>query len=332
MRYFLLPNLLSFIGVCVIWWFYGWNGAIKTVLLILIEGILSVDNSVVNVTTLKTMPPKYQRAFMTWGWLIAVVGMRFIFPVGIVSATTEMNFVETIQLAFNHGEEYKDHVEGAKTVISSFGAIFMILIGIKFLLADKEVYWFEAIEKKFQGGGGIEAVEVLVASIISFVVWVGLDGQSARDTQIGCETGILVFLIVTNCIGSLVNAFCKKAGLLAASGLSGFIYLEFQDASFSFDGTIGAFAVTPLITIMLVGLGCGAGYVRAMTLYLLKEGVIDQYRYLEHGAHYAVLSLGIMMLIGIKFPVHEVVTSGVGLGIIALSVYSSIRFNRKKAL
>ncbi|NEE08425.1 DUF475 domain-containing protein, partial [Streptomyces sp. SID7499] len=63
-----------------------------------------------------------------------------------------------------------------------------------------------------------------------------------------------------------------------------FLYLEVLDASFSFDGVIGAFAITNEIVLMALGLGIGAMYVRSLTVYLVREGTLDDYVYLEHGA------------------------------------------------
>jgi len=54
------------------------------------------------------------------------------------------------------------------------------------------------------------------------------------------------------------------------SGIAGFIYLEVLDASFSFDGVIGAFALTSNIFIIMIGLGVGAMFVRSITIYFVS--------------------------------------------------------------
>ena len=51
----------------------------------ILEVSLSFDNAVINAGKLEKMSPLWQHRFLTWGILIAVFGMRFLFPVCIVS-------------------------------------------------------------------------------------------------------------------------------------------------------------------------------------------------------------------------------------------------------
>ena len=52
-----------------------------------------------------------------------------------------------------------------------------------------------------------------------------------------------------------------------------------------------------------LGLGIGAYFVRSITVYLVRQKTLDALRYLEHGAHWAILGLGLSMLMGILFHV-----------------------------
>ena len=108
-----------------------------------------------------------------------------------------------------------------------------------------------------------------------------------------------------------------------------FLYLEVLDASFSFDGVIGAFAITNDIVLMALGLGVGAMYVRSLTVYLVRQGTLDDYVYLEHGAHYAIGALAVILLVTIQYEIHEVITGLVGVVLIAWSFWSSVRRNRR---
>lgn len=101
--------------------------------------------------------------------------------------------------------------------------------------------------------------------------------------------------------------------MVAKTGLTSFLYLEVLDASFSLDGVIGAFALSNNLLIIAAGLGIGAFFVRSFTIYMLKAGTLQSYRYLEHGAFYAVIALAIMMLIGSIIHLPEVVIGGIGL-------------------
>ena len=114
------------------------------------------------------------------------------------------------------------------------------------------------------------------------------------------------------------------------TGLISFLYLEILDASFSLDGVIGAFALSSNIFVIAAGLGIGAFFVRSFTIYMLRQGTLQSYRYLEHGAFYAVVALAIMMLIGSVIHLPEVVVGGIGLVFIVLSFYSSWKENNNK--
>ncbi|MFC7467892.1 DUF475 domain-containing protein [Actinomadura keratinilytica] len=110
-----------------------------------------------------------------------------------------------------------------------------------------------------------------------------------------------------------------------------FLYLEVLDASFSFDGVIGAFAITNDIVLMALGLGIGAMYVRSLTVYLVRQGTLDDYVYLEHGAHYAIGALAVILLVTIRFQISEMITGLIGVVLIGLSFWSSVRRNKRLA-
>jgi hypothetical protein len=110
-----------------------------------------------------------------------------------------------------------------------------------------------------------------------------------------------------------------------------FLYLEVLDASFSFDGVIGAFAITQDVVIIMLGLAIGAMFVRSLTVYLVRQGTLDEYVFLEHGAHYAIGSLAAIMLASMSHHIPEIVTGLIGALFIGLSVYSSILYKRDQA-
>ena len=95
------------------------------------------------------------------------------------------------------------------------------------------------------------------------------------------------------------------------------------DASFSFDGVIGAFAITNDIFRSRWASASARMYIRSLTVYLVRKGTLDDYVYLEHGAHYAIGALAIILLVTIKYEIHEVVTGLVGVVLIARVVLSS---------
>jgi hypothetical protein len=109
-----------------------------------------------------------------------------------------------------------------------------------------------------------------------------------------------------------------------------FMYLQVLDASFSFDGVLGAFAITNKVLLIALGLGVGAIWVRSMTIFLVRKGTLNSYIYLEHGAHYAILALAAALLSSIFIDVPNAVTGIAGLGIIAASFEASREALRDK--
>jgi hypothetical protein len=151
-----------------------------------------------------------------------------------------------------------------------------------------------------------------------------------QATLVAGAVGIASYLIV----GGFSALFTKqheksekKAGkkLLKTgmAGFSAFIYLEVLDASFSLDGVIGAFAITPNVILIAIGLGVGAIWVRSMTLYMVRHKILHAYPYIEHGAHYTIGVLAVILLLGLFFDVPEVVSGGIGVLIIIASIIAS---------
>jgi hypothetical protein len=131
-------------------------------------------------------------------------------------------------------------------------------------------------------------------------------------------------------VGGLLDASQQTMSAAAKGGLGAFIYLEVLDASFSFDGVIGAFALTQNLFVIAIGLGIGAMYVRSMTIMLVEKGTLAEYRYLEHGAFYAILILSVIMYAQTMVHIPEVITGLGGAALIGLSLWSSIRHNRRE--
>jgi len=118
---------------------------------------------------------------------------------------------------------------------------------------------------------------------------------------------------------------------VAEAGLATFLYLEVLDASFSFDGVIGAFAISRNVLVIAAGLGIGALFVRSLTIHLVRQGTLAQYRFLEHGAHWAIGALAICLLVELDHPLPEAVTGLLGLGFILAAYASSVMANRQDA-
>ena len=108
-----------------------------------------------------------------------------------------------------------------------------------------------------------------------------------------------------------------------------FLYLELIDASFSLDGVLGAFAISKDILIITIGLFIGAMFVRSLTIMLVENKTLKQFLYLEHGAHWAIGTLAVLMFVSTFHEIPEIVTGSLGLGFILSALASSVIHNKK---
>ncbi|WP_291425978.1 DUF475 domain-containing protein [Deinococcus sp.] len=309
------------------------SALVIALLLGVLEVSLSFDNAVVNASVLRDMSSKWQQRFLTWGMLIAVFGMRFIFPIVIVALTSGMGLMETVREAFGNPETYAHHLEQAHVTISAFGGTFLMMVFLKYFMdPDKEEHWLTRLESRLSSIGKLDTIQsVLVGALLLLLV----HNVVAPAEQLAALTagflGLLVYLAM-DAVGNYFEAdnLSAKAG---AAGLSSFIYLEILDASFSLDGVIGAFALTKDIMLIAAGLTIGAMFVRSLTIMMVKKGTLEAYRFLEHGAHYGIGALAVIMLISMNRNIHipEVVTGLIGAGFIGLAVWSSLRASRAEA-
>ena len=98
-----------------------------------------------------------------------------------------------------------------------------------------------------------------------------------------------------------------------------------------YETVIGAFAITSDPILIALGLGLiGAMFVRAITVFLVRQGTLSEYEYLEHGAFWAIGALAVILLITIGIHVDEVISGLVGVAFIGAAFISSVVRNRRK--
>ncbi len=320
-----------------IWGRTSMDGGIAAVTLALLLGImevsLSFDNAVVNASVLKEMDQKWRQIFLTIGILIAVFGMRLLFPVVVVAVATGQGLFDVAMLALNTPEEYARHLTNAHAGIASFGGMFLLLVFLSFLFDEgKELHWLGEVEEFLSRLGKLDSVGIIFAlgALLMIQAILPIDVATRLTVVVAGIGGIFLYVIVDSLGGFFEEE--EESGaiekVLKRSGVMGFLYLEVLDASFSFDGVIGAFAVTRDIVIIMLGLAIGAMFVRSLTVFLVEKGTLDEYVFLEHGAHYAIGALAIIMFSSIIWHINEVVTGLIGVGFIAAALLSS--FNYKK--
>ena len=296
--------------------------------LAILEVSLSFDNAVVNAKVLTSMSPQWRRRFITWGIVLAVFGMRIVFPLLVVGVMARISPWEALILAVAHPDDYARIMTGAHVSIAAFGGSFLGMVGLTYFFnVKKSVHWVRLIEAPLTRLGKIEAVEAALVLTMLYGVSRLLPEAEIRDFLVSGMFGLVTYVVVEG-ISAIMGA--GEAGPVAAakSGAATFLYLEVLDASFSFDGVIGAFALTNNLFVIALGLGIGAMFVRSLTLMLVDKGTLSTYRYLEHGAFWAILALAVLMLIGAVIPIPEVVVGLIGAILIGLSFVSSVRHNR----
>jgi len=313
-----------------------WGGVISFLLvgtvLAALEIALSFDNAIVNANKLVEMTPVWQRRFLTWGILIAVFGMRIVFPLAIVAIFAWINPFAAMHLALSDPDEYSRIIGHAHGPISAFGGTFLMMVALKFFIdEDKSVDWVVALEKRLRLWGSIRGFEIAFVLLVVVVISRSLPVQELAPFLSAAVMGLLVFTLVDGLGSYLDNIAGKTTEIGAKGGLGAFLYLEVLDASFSFDGVIGAFALTTNILLIAIGLGIGAMYVRSMTIMLVERGTLAEFRYLEHGAFYSIFALSIVMFLQSLVHVHELITGGIGIALISLAFFASILHNKREA-
>lgn len=329
MRNFALSLLVTLAALAASFAWAGAHGLLICSLMIVMEISFSFDNAVVNAVVLRNMTTVWQKRFLTWGMLIAVFGMYYFFPIFIVSTAAGISLPEVMQLAFNAPEEYSRHLTEAHTQIASFGGMFLLMVFLKFILDEsKRIHWLGMVEEKLSHFGKLDAVEVIIALGVLLVMQEFLPESERLPLMVSGVVGVVLYVTINSFIALFGLADMGSINSKHA-GLIGFIYLNVLDASFSLDAVVGSFAISNDIVIIVLGLTAGAMFVRSLTVHLVRKGTLDAYIYLEHGAHYAIGALAMIMLTSILTPVSEIITGLIGVAFIALSFLSSVWHNRK---
>lgn len=330
-RIFFISGLITVLSLAGVAGFMGPQALFIATILILVEITFSFENAIINAKVLSTVSEFWRKIFITLGILIAVVGMRLIFPIAIVAITANLPMVDVVNLALNHPQEYATELQQAHISIAAFGGMFLTMLCLHFFFDPKrKIRWISIIEKPLQDMSKwwlYTAISIALLVVLSLLP----ANHEPVETFVAGMAGIATYIA----IHGLAELFARKQqpikGKVLKTGMAGFmafLYLEVLDASFSFDGVIGAFAVTTDVILIAIGLGIGALWVRSLTIFMVEHKVLHTYRYLEHGAHYTIGVLASVLLAGIFFDIPEVVAGVAGIMIISTAVISSLRASR----
>ncbi len=306
----------------------------------ILEVSLSFDNAVVNAARLEKMSPKWQHRFLTWGILIAVFGMRFLFPILVVSIFAHVGLIEVAKMALNDADKYAHYLHISHPPIITFGGTFLMMLFFSYFFnKEKDIHWIKFIEEKISDFGDFKGIGIILTLVSLYTMQNFLPQDSRLEVVIAGIWGIIIYLLIDGLTHmlekrgqNLPQAHCAGGLGLKSSCFAGFLYLELIDASFSLDGVLGAFALSKDILIITIGLSIGAMFVRSLTIMLVEKKTLAQYIYLEHGAHWAIGALSVIMLFSAIKEVPEVVTGVLGLAFIVAAFISSLIHNKRQSM
>ncbi|KWU17967.1 hypothetical protein AS149_14720 [Burkholderia cenocepacia] len=336
---FKLPLALTFLGFAVAAWMEGVDGFLVVAILAPLEISLSFDNAVVNAKVLKGWSERWRHLFIQFGLPIAVFGMRLVFPIVIVALIGHLGLVDATLMAIHDPRQYAHVITSAQNEVNAFGGAFLLLVFLSWAFdGEKDEHWFGIVESPMARlAAKAGKLDVLLA--IGVVLGTSyLLSEAERLTYIIAGLAGVMSFIAAHTLGDLLSAGEDEeetAGGAAVSvvkqGIGGLIYLELLDASCSFDGVIGALAISNKILLVAIGLGIGASYVRNITLMLVRTDTLAQFKYLEHGAMWAIGALAFSLFSHHVLELPDVVTGGVGVGLLIIAVLHSMYAKKAEA-
>lgn len=270
---FLLSSLLTILGLA------------------LFESITSIDNAIVNAETLATMQPKARRWFLTWGILIAVIGVRGVLPWLIVWLMTPgLGPLQAFTVSLTGDPAALLAIRASSPVLLTGGGVFFVFLFCHWIFLEPKAFGLPMEESIARHGAWFYAV---VSVLLTVVVWFAL--HRGPMLAFGAVIGSTAFFIThgfRRYAGEQEQRLLSDRGRL--SDIGKILYLEVIDMTFSIDGIVGAFAFTLSVPLILLGNGIGAVIVRQLTYYGVER--IKKYVYLKNGAMYSILLLGLVMI------------------------------------
>ena len=342
LKYFLGSYIVTSVGLIAayLWGNHvhpgsGWTCVFIALVLGILEVSLSFDNAVVNAMKLEKMSEVWRHRFITWGIAIAVFGMRFLFPILVVAIFAKLSMLEVFRVATTNADQYAGYLHQTHAPIVTFGGMFLIMLFFNYFFNHKkDVHWIKQIEQPLAHLDHMKGIEIVLTLVMLIVTQNFIPAEQKVSVLIAGLSGIITYLMIDGFTHFLEKheemreASCAGKSM-ACTGLISFIYLELIDASFSLDGVLGAFALSKDIIIITIGLSIGAMFVRSLTILLVEKKTLAQFRYLEHGAHWAIGALACLMLVSTVREVPEVITGLIGLGFIVAAFISSVAHNKK---
>jgi len=259
--------------------------------LVVFEIVNSVDNAIVNAHVLKTMSEKWQKIFLFWGIIFAVFIIRGLLPLLVVwLSVPELGFLGTLKAMFESNPQIADLMEARKGIILMGAGVFLLLLYLHWLFLEEKDPLF-VVDKFIKPHYGVWFFAFAAIILVALLYL----ARSYPYLMLSAAIGNAIFFIM---YGFREQAAKQEERLLGKashlSGLSKLMYLEVLDASFSFDGVMGAFAFTTSVPLILIGNGIGALIVRDLTIRGIDK--VAKYKFLKNGAMTSIGILGIFIV------------------------------------
>jgi hypothetical protein len=304
---------------------YGFKALFVTLVLIAVELAFSFDNAIVNTKILKKMSNFWQVMFLTVGAAVAIFGMRLVFPILMVMVTAGLGAREVVDLALHHPDMYADKLHASHVQLSAFAGAFLLMLALHFFIDDsRKVLWLRGLESRIQRHTSSWFPTLATILLILIATVLPLNDEPVHTLVAGL-LGVVTYGAI-HLFGTYFGGLNKNGSQALQTGMAGFIsfiYLQILDITFSFDGVLGAFAVTDNIILIAIGLGVGALWVRSLTVFMVRRGTLDKLLYIEHGAYYAIGILACILLVSIFVDVPDLMAGLVGIGVIGSSLVAS---------
>ena len=211
----LLFTLAALIAAVIYGWFATGSMAATAGLawIVMVLGVLEVslsfDNAVVNAKVLTGMDPVWQGRFLTWGMVIAVFGMRIVFPLMIVALAAGLGPVAALRLSLTDPARYEAIVGGAHGAIAGFGGAFLLLVGLDYFLDPaKTVHWIGWIERRLAALALIRALGIaLVLAMLLLIAHL----LPPRQALVFVESGLggIIAHVAVEAIGTVLETRAK---------------------------------------------------------------------------------------------------------------------------
>ncbi len=290
--------------------------------LVVFEIVSSVDNAIVNAHVLKTMSVKWRKIFLVWGIFTAVFLIRGLLPLTVVwLSVPEIGFMGALRSVIDSPPEIAELIEARKGIILIGAGVFLLLLYLYWLFLEKKEPFFvsDKFVKPHHGVWFYACAALLLVTLLYLA-------RSSWQVMLAAAIGYALFFIMQGFRDQATKQ--EEALQQGGAGLGDFsklIFLEVLDASFSFDGVMGAFAFTTSIPLIFIGNGIGALVVRQLTIKGIEK--VSQYKWLKNGAMTSIGVLGLFMIMksfGLYVP--EYLPTLTTIGLVGLAFWKSCQF------